>query len=103
MRAITVENQNFGAAFDELIECKKAGEFAILEINPFLINTTDDVPDDFMSMKKEDVYHYIIQVASDRELKMKAAKLGIYGNDMQQIREAVTQQVNEKEHNSKKM
>jgi hypothetical protein len=97
MKIIKVENNDFDAAFDQLIECRKVGEFAVLEIEGTVVNTTDDVPDDFDKMSREDIDQELIKAANVRRLKMEAAKFGLYGDNLDELSGAIAKHNYEQE------
>ena len=95
MRIIQIQGGNIDAALNELIECKVNGEFAVLEISEFLVNTTDDVPNNFRDLSKDEVINFMQQTASKRRFELRAAKLGISGDN---LTEQVVQHDFEEEH-----
>ena len=59
--------------FDQLIEARKNGEFAIWEYDEFII-TTDDIPDDVEQLDLSEVKDQMKNKAYDRYERLKAAK-----------------------------
>ncbi len=85
MKLIKVENGDFDTAISELIECRRTGEFAVLEVEGTVFNTTDDIPTDFDKMSREDIDQELIKAAHSRRLKMDAAKLGVYSDNLDEL------------------
>ena len=100
MKIIQVQDGDMITGFNELIDCKSKGEFAIWQITDELINTTDDVPSNFKDMKWEDIINIIQQAAAKRRFELRAAKLEIYGDN---LAEKVIQHDYEEDQSSKKM
>ncbi len=99
MRIIQIQDGNIDAALDELIKYKGDGEFAVLEISETLISTTDDVPNNFRNMSRDEVIEFIQQSAGKRRFELKAAKLGVSGDNLEQV----FQHDYEEEHKDRKM
>ncbi len=56
-------------ARNELIECKKRGEFAVIDLGFAQIATTDDIPDDFEYMSIDDIYKDIYYAIISRKME----------------------------------
>ena len=100
MKIIKVENNDFDTAIGELIECRRTGEFAVLEVAGTVMNTTDDIPGDFDKMSRDDLDKLLIKVGSIRQLKMEAAKHGVYSDNLEELSIATTGHSHEQEDGS---
>ena len=73
MKIIQVNNGEIDKAFDQLIEYKQNGEFAIFCCND-LIGTTDDVPDNYKAMDIADIFDKIENAIANRQFRLIATK-----------------------------
>lgn len=73
MKIIKVEKGNTSNGFEQIIESKRIGEFAICEYGEYII-TTDDVPDDYDILDYSEVIRQIKVKVFERQSKMELEK-----------------------------
>lgn len=67
MKIIRVNNECKAEGLDTLIKCKIKGDFAIIDYGFGYINTTDDIPDNYMDINIYDLYDILKDIAIKRK------------------------------------
>lgn len=67
MKIIRVNSESKTLAWDALIKCKIKGEPAIIDFGHGFMNTTDDIPDDYMDINIYDLYDILRDIAIKRK------------------------------------
>ncbi len=93
MRTIIVHDKDINGAWNELVECRRRGDFAMMEFGGF-VNTTDDVPKNFEHMRIDKIYEELKLAGMNRQMKLEVAKRGISGPnaEMKLFRETIEEE-----------